>query len=457
MNNFTNKKVGIWGFGIVGKSALSYFDKFNCTHIEILNSTAIKLSTVTNNKINTLIQDQSTIQTFLNENDFILASPGIKLHAYQNYHSKFISELDIFQANNKLKTIGITGSLGKTTITHLLTNILQELSHTTIAAGNIGLPMLNVISKPEYKKLNLKNIILELSSFQLQQSQLFAPNFAIITNLYENHLDHHKDMDEYIKSKCNILKHQTENQTALLPIDLLPQLQQIEPLKKNWNFFSPIKPTQQKFEELKNQVIYYLDNKIIYKQYQNTITKTFNISQFPAITFDANWLIIIATLDLQNISLDPLHSIINKLDKPEHRLQKIASINGSDFFNDSKSTVWQATLQAINAMDNKPIKLFLGGLSKGADRTPLLRSLQNKNVEIYAFGQDSQLIHDLCTQLKIPCNAHTNLQKSFNTCIQSINKPSNILFSPGGSSYDLFDNYIQRGQYFNNLVKKLSK
>jgi len=457
MNNFTNKKIGIWGFGIVGRSALTYFDQFNCTHIEILNSTAIESLPTTNNKINTSIQDSSTIQDFLDSNDFILASPGIKLHAYQDYHHKFISELDIFQENNRLKTIGITGSLGKTTITHILTNILQKMSDTTIAAGNIGLPMLDIITQPQYSKLNLKKIILELSSFQLQQTQTFSPDFAIITNLYENHLDYHKDMNEYINSKCNILKHQTENQTALLPIELLSHLQQKGAIKTNWIFFSSKKLTQQELEELTNQTIYYLDDKIIYKKQFDTITQIFNISQFPAITFDTNWLIIIATLDLQKILLTQLNSIINDLDKPEHRLQKIATLNDSDFFNDSKSTVWQATLQAVNAMDSKPIKLFLGGLSKGADRTPLIESLQNKNVEIYAFGKEAQLVYNLCKQFKIPCNVHTTLEESFNNSIDTISQPSNILFSPGGSSFDLFDNYIKRGQYFSNLVNNLSK
>jgi UDP-N-acetylmuramoylalanine--D-glutamate ligase len=451
-NNFHNKKIGIWGFGVVGTSALTFFDQFDCTSIEILNNKPIQLPQTRNVSYATL-QDSSSTKVFFENNDVILISPGIPLHSYQDFEHKFISELDLFYHHNNISTIAITGSLGKTSITHLLNNILQKNNIHAVAAGNIGYPMLNLITQQQTKKFN--TIVLELSSFQLQQSKTFAPDLAIITNVYDNHLDHHASSQEYFDAKCNIFSQQKNNQQALIPYEFAQKLTLKYP-NKNFVFFSSSKPTPDELQNIShNQIMYYLDNNIIYKIHNGSLSAIFDTNQLPPITFATNWLIIITALDLQKISLQSLPDIIKQLDIPDHRLQKIASMNGSDFHNDSKSTVWQATLQAVNSMTNdKPIKLFLGGLSKGADRTPLLQALADKNIEIYAFGKEAQHLGDICKQLNIAYHVHTTLQDSFHACMHNIKEPSNILFSPAGSSYDLFDNYIHRGQFFTQLVIK---
>lgn len=452
MNNFDNKKIGIWGFGVVGSSALTFFDQFNCLSIEILNNTSVVLPQ-TNNQAFATRQDQQSILNFFENNDIILVSPGIPLHEYQSYAPKLISELDIFYHHNKIPTIAITGSLGKTTITHLLTNILQKMNRKVIAAGNIGYPMLKVISKQPTEQFDM--IVLELSSFQLQQSQFHSPNLAIITNIYDNHLDHHKSMDEYIQAKFNSIKYQNSNQKALIPLELATLVHTKLPDHHTINFFCANKPTQEQLSKLTpNTSIYYLDQDRIYKIVNQITTQLLDIRQLPAITFQTNFLIIVAALDIQNISVQSIQEIITGLDIPDHRLQKIASHQGSDFYNDSKSTVWQATLQAVNSMpQDKPIKLFLGGLSKGADRAPLLHALHGKNIEVYAFGKEAQELGVICQNLNLAYATHDTLQDSFTTCVKNITQPSSILFSPAGSSYDLFDNYIDRGQHFINMVK----
>jgi len=452
MHNFNHKKIGIWGFGVVGKSALTFFDQYNLEQISLLNNKAIDIPT-SKNVIKFVMQDTETIINFLENNDYILVSPGIQLHNYQAYKHKFISELDLFYQNNTAPTIAITGSLGKTSITTLLSKILQLMHVHTIAAGNIGYPMLSLVTPELEQGIQPDQIILELSSFQLQQACNINPDLAIITNFYDNHLDHHTSLQEYFDAKCNIFINQNTKQIALLPYELLHQIIQKIEFKKNWAFFSATKLTNDQLKSPSDHIIYYLDDKKIYKQQSSLVMQLCDISKFPSITFDTNWLIIIAALDIQKINLESLQKIVHQLEIPEHRLQKIASLHGSDFYNDSKSTVWQATLQAINCMDSKPIKLFLGGLSKGADRTPLLQAIQSKNIEIYAFGKEADMIAQMCTQLNIKHHAHTTLQESFNSCTKNISTPSNILFSPAGSSYDLFENYIQRGLIFIDLVK----
>lgn len=450
MNRFNNKKIGIWGFGVVGKSALLYFDQFDCTSIEILNNKPIETPNI-KNICSVILQDQTNIHDFFKRNDLIIVSPGIPLHEYQIYKDKLMSELDVFYETNKIPTIAITGSLGKTSITHLLSTILQKMGRNVTAAGNIGYPMLSLITQPSDKNNNnLETIVLELSSFQLQQAHNFIPDCAIITNIYDNHLDHHTSIDEYTNAKYNIFRYQKNTGQILLPLQLTADLENKLLLKNNFVFFSDHKPN---FITHAHHTIYYLENKIIYRYNDAIITPVCDINQLKPITFETNWLIIIAALDMQKIPLNLLPEIIATVELPDHRLQKIRSINGSDFYNDSKSTVWQATLQAVNSMsNNKPIKLFLGGLSKGADRAPLLKALAHKNIEIYAFGKEADHLGLICKEINISYHVHQSLHNSFHACMSNIKEPSNILFSPAGSSYDLFDNYIHRGQIFTQLV-----
>jgi UDP-N-acetylmuramoylalanine--D-glutamate ligase len=447
MNNFTNKKIGIWGFGVVGQSALTYFDQQKLILIEILNTKEI-IVPATKTPIITTVQTQQTIQDFLTNNDFILASPGIQLHTYQEkFAHKFINELDIIQEKATCSIIAITGTVGKTSITHLLENIIKKSYPNTIAAGNIGYAMLRLINNPQ------DIAIIELSSFQLQLIKRFAPDLAIITNFFPNHLDHHKSIEEYFDAKCNILRYQNDNQQALIPLNLIDQITQKLAIKKYWAFFNPTKPTNEEIKKYHEHAIYYLENKILY-HVQNYHTKQlFDCNNLPALTFDANWLTIIAACHLYGIDLTTIVSIVQEVTLPDHRVQKVGSLQGSNFYNDSKSTVWQATLQAVTSMGNKPIKLFVGGLSKGADRTALFQDLAGKNIEIYIFGQESGELAQLCQQFNITHHSHATLDAAWQDCINSLQTPHEILFSPGGSSFDLFVDYKARGQYFTKLVQ----
>lgn len=442
-NNFYQKKIGIWGFGIVGRSALQYFDQKKALCIEILDTNPITIPP-TKTTTTSIIQSKETLERFLQLNDYIIVSPGIPLHAYHHYAHKYISELDIIAQELTSSMIAITGTIGKTSITHLLHHIIKTIYPSTQAAGNIGSPMLHLIdNQPDH-------VILELSSFQLQQAQQYAPNLAIITNFYPNHLDHHQSLAEYLAAKCNILRFQKAGHQALLPLDLMQAITLTIPLRKEWSFFSPVQPRLDQLKTYQNHTIFYLHEQKVYTTEQDAYL--FNLANLPPLTFDTNWLIIIAACKLYNINLNGIAAAVKTLQLPDHRLQKIGSWHGCNFYNDSKSTVWQATLQAVLAMNNKPTKLFLGGLSKGADRTPLLQALQHKNIEIYTFGKEADALALLCKKFTIPHSAHQDVKSAWQACIKNITSPCQVLFSPGGSSYDLFPDYQARGAYFTKLV-----
>ena len=430
-----NKKIGIWGFGIVGKSAFDFIKQYTSS-IQILDKQKQELP-------NWIEQNQNNINFFLEHNDYIIASPGIPLHAYQNFHYKFITELDIFQQEFKQNVIAITGTLGKTTITKLLAQAIPD----SIATGNLGYAMLKTVTD----KPHAKHAILELSSFQLQYTKLFQPDLCIWTNFYPNHLDHHLSEKEYFEAKCKILVDQKPHQKALIPCDLIKRIQAHFKTPAQIYLFC----TQQCSSHLYPTYKIKEESVLLESNNDHTIIHK-GIKQLPSITFLQNWLTIIAAMHLQNLSLSRIDNLL-PAQAQEHRVEHLGTHAITTFYNDSKSTIWQSTKQAIKSLPNEPCALFLGGLSKGTDRSPLIQYLATRKITVFAFGKEASLIYDLCVQHKVPCHSFNNLTLAFQAFTNVEKKFKQALLSPAGSSFDLFKNYIERGNYFKQLVKQLQK
>ncbi len=438
--NFCNKKIGIWGFGIVGQSVLKYVQKFT-NQIQIMDRK-------TDQSLQVILETPHNIDQFLQYNDIIIPSPGIVLHNYQNYAHKFVQELDIFAQEFHGTTIAITGTVGKTTVTSLLAQATPD----AIAAGNIGHAMLNVLDlQPQPTK-----VILELSSYQLQFATNFAPDLAIWTNFYPNHLDHHKDEQEYFQAKCNILRHQTKNQIALLPTDLIEKIEATVQLQAQIYLFSAsvILGVDQEFSHLKNSypTFFVRNNQILLHQNKKLQLIFDNFDQLPDITFAQNWMVIVAALYLQNIDLNNFATYTQKLKPEQHRCEFVKILNNVAVYNDSKSTVWQATKHAIDKFFDKKIALFLGGISKGTDRTPLLKHLENKSITVFAFGKEAELLASLCKKFNIAHFSASTLEESLQQYLKLQQNFEILLFSPAGASFDLFKNFEDRGAQFKKMI-----
>lgn len=414
---FENKKIGIWGFGVVGKSVLSFLSQFNCT-LYVLDK--LELDEFQKELIkghNATFVDQNLLNQFLEMNDIIIPSPGINLKPFDLYQEKFLSELDIFAHYIKKPTIAITGSVGKTTTTHVLTHLLNKLGKKALACGNIGFALLDALAvQNEYDIL-----VLELSSFQLQYSTRFAPTIALITNIYPNHLDHHFDMEEYVTAKGQLLTHQSESDLAIMSMSLMDTF---------WQFLA-----QQKV---------------------NWLSPDWNIdiiNQLSDITVKENWQLILATLESLDLPTQDILGLCVDLPRLNDRIECIGNYNGATFYNDSKATIPASTVAALNQFKNKNIILFLGGLSKGVDRAPFVKQLQSKVKTIICFGKEAEQLHQFCVKANIISSSHATLEAAFDYCLTIIKPNDIVLFSPAGSSFDLFKNYQERGKSFTKLVE----
>jgi UDP-N-acetylmuramoylalanine--D-glutamate ligase len=451
-----NTLIGIWGFGKMGISAANYFNNKGC-QISIMDKrtpTQKEYNYLKKNNIQWYTQDQE--ECFFNSCDIIIPSPGINIMTmhYATRKEKFLSELDFFYNNFHKPIIAITGSIGKTSITHILSQLFKELSLPVAVGGNIGIPTFDLIEQQNY----VDYALLEVSSFQLMRCTKFAPTLAVWTNFYSNHLDYHAIEDEYFWAKYNVLKHQKENSISFVPLALRNKIP-APSTDHTRAYFSVQVPLKAEFDCLQNnESLYFIQNNAIMHYIHNKTSFLLNITeQLSHLSFIDNILILVSACHLMGIEYHAVETIGTKTELPAHRLEKIDSANNITFYNDSKGTTTVSTLAAVEKLKYRPLHLFIGGLSKGIDRAPFVAQLKHAVKHVYCFGKEAQELYAMCIENEIPATSHTLLNCAVDTCITKIESGDCVLLSPAGSSFDLYENYEQRGNHFKELIKKYIK
>ncbi len=443
-------KLGIWGFGTTGKAAINYFSQYDY-QLQVMDTKILSKNEhnfLKKHRVSYISQENN--DSFFSCNEFLFSSPGIDISKYYTtYQQKWLLELDLFYCNFNKPIIAVTGSTGKTSVTQLLSQLLVRYGLNICIGGNIGPPTFDLLNQ---KKL-VNAALLEVSSFQLEYCKKFAPDLAVWTNFYPNHLDRHGSVDNYFAAKYLLLSHQHSQQKALLPFNLLQTIKKYGLRSKHSSFFADYRPTRTQLQCLRpNDHLFFIDHTLIIKYMNGTYRPLIEIDKLPLITFRQNWLIICSILDMLALPLASFPAFAQQLTLPEHRLEKIASLNEIDFYNDSKSTTIASTYAAVQKLCTKSILLFLGGLSKNIDRTPLIKTLKGKVVYIYCFGTEAVFLNHLCMKYGIPSAAYATLNNALFAAVKKAKPGSVILFSPAGSSFDLFNNYQERGNYFKKLV-----
>jgi UDP-N-acetylmuramoylalanine--D-glutamate ligase len=489
----TTKIIGIYGFGIVGKSALQYGFSHQEKVSTALFGEVFTLQFVIADKRTLSNEEQAlvtksdatifeqitanTVDTFFLQCDVVIVSPGIDISKQQDrFKSKIIHELDLFAVLFTKPTVAITGTIGKTSITQLITELLQQDScknfpNKTVcghasgcvrvrscAGGNIGYGMLTLLEHLE----NIDLAVLELSSFQLEGNTAFAPHIGVITNMHPNHLDRHKTMQAYFEAKWQLVAHQKKGDFAVLPIEFLElfsqELERVLPHLLSQVVFISKTPltTQQKDCITRYKAIAYFVQQDDLYCFAGASRKLVSVSLLKPFGFLSNWMIALVVLDLLKKNLewisdslyqDSYHTMQKKIGA--HRFEFCGTIAGVDFYNDSKATVVEATQSAINRclVLNKPLILIIGGISKGVDRSPLLAFIKQQQgiKKVITFGD--------CKDLASVDHCHT-LEEVIITVFKSMQAGDQVLFSPSGASFDLFKNYQHRGDCFKQLLEK---
>lgn len=385
--------------------------------------------------------------------DHILLSPGIPRsqlfvrQAIQN-NIQVWNDFDFLYPLYKDKIIiGVTGTDGKTTVVKWLEFFFKNNKDAVYLCGNVGVP----IAKDYKKLLTCKVVVLELSSYMLEDIKQFRANCSLITNLDKDHLNRYASFDEYAQTKINILKNSLSSDFFLWNIDD-PFLKKIQSKKFHCQFLS--------FSTQNKTADFYFDQSKIYYQKKVCLEK---VDLKNNLLNPYNFLIvfIVSFLYQENLHQENLHqkkinknfSLLKNFTGLEHRLEKV-NLEKTDLqiYNDSKATTVQAIHFALTSLQQKSkqqkINLILGGRNKGLDFKSL-KKYYNSIDKIYIYGESGQ---EILKQLKSIFNCQ--LEQKFENCIklafQELSKKNILLLSPGCASQDQFKDYIERG----NLFKK---
>ena len=384
--------------------------------------------------------------------DIIFRSPSClptrgELLAEKERGAIITSEIEMLMKLSPCQIIGVTGSDGKTTTTSLIYNILKKAGYNTYLGGNIGIPLFTKLD--EIKPQDI--LVLELSSFQLMDMEI-SPNIAVITNITPNHLNIHKDYNEYIEAKKTIFKYQNENDYLVLNYD--------NEITRNCNkeAISKIIYFSSK-EKLDNGFI--IDNKII-KKCEDGIRKHILDTKDILLRGNHNFENIATALAATNMLVDEEVAVeaIKEFKAVEHRLEFVKEIDGVKWYNDSVSSSPTRTIAGLNSFD-EDIVLIAGGYDKNLDYTPLSKPILKKVKTLILLGATSGKIFDAVKKEEekegknINIYVCDNLEDTVNLA-KRYSKPGEVvLFSPASASFDMFKNFADRGNKFKNLVNKL--
>jgi len=418
ISKFKERSFLVYGLGLTGQSVVKFFKRNN-----------IKKFKVWDDKQKNLFKDKRTkdLNKTLNQVDYIVLSPGISLNSSKNkdilnkLRKKIITDIDLLYLTNKnFKSVVITGTNGKSTTCKLINHLLKKNKFKVLLGGNIGTPVLDL----KLKKNNY--IVIEASSFQLSHSKFISPDYALLLNITNDHLDWHGSMKNYIKSKFKIFYHQNKNQFAIIN----EKLKDI--FKKNNLTCKLIIPSINSYNKIKYK---------IKNLYLNSNINDENMSHAYAFS------------KLLKISDKAFVGSMKSFIGLPHRYEIFLKKKNIIFINDSKATSFQATKYAL--LNSKNIFWILGGLPKKKDKI-ILKETKKNIIKCYLIGKDINFFKSQIEN-KVNFSITKNLKRSIIDILKDIklfNKKYNtILLSPAAASYDQFTNFEKRGEEF----KKLSK
>ncbi|HIG89833.1 MAG TPA: UDP-N-acetylmuramoyl-L-alanine--D-glutamate ligase [Flavobacteriaceae bacterium] len=380
--------------------------------------------------------------------DFVVKSPGIPdtsqiIKSYIKNNINVISEIEFASRHTDSEIIAITGSNGKTTTTLLTHQILNDEGLNVTIGGNIGTSFSSLLISSDYNYL-----VLEVSSFQLDGIVEFKPHIAVITNLSPDHLDRYKNYEDYIKSKFRIVMNQNSNDYLIYDGD--------DPMINSYinksNIKSKLIPfsTERKIEEgayYNNQSI----NISINKKKLVMPTENFSIKGKHNIK---NAMAAATVAHLLKIRKQTIRKSLEHFQSVEHRLENVLTINKVNYINDSKATNVNATYYALDTME-APTIWIVGGIDKGNKYEDLFPLVHKKVKAIICLGKNNFKLIENFENIVEYIVETTSMEEAVSTAYKIAKPGYNVLLSPACASFDLFDDYKDRGRQFKASVRKL--
>ncbi|NLM51384.1 MAG: UDP-N-acetylmuramoyl-L-alanine--D-glutamate ligase [Firmicutes bacterium] len=339
------------------------------------------------------------------------------------------------------KLVAITGTNGKTTTTTLTGEIFKAAGKKTFVAGNIGLPLSAVVGKDGPQDL----IVAELSSFQLEGTENFRPQLAAILNVTPDHLDHHGSMEVYREAKAKIFANQRREDVLVLNADD-PETYALRkrPLSQVYYFSRKNKVEQGAY--LQNGMIFLRD-----QEQEVAVCPAEELAMLGAHNVE-NALAAALLAWLGGVDQQVIAKVLKTFPGVAHRLEFVRTFNGVDYINDSKGTNVDATLKALEAF-SRPIILIAGGYEKGADFIPLAQAMPGRVKHVVIIGQVAKrLAATLESSGFSSFSLASSLEEAVGLAQKQAQKGDVVLLSPACASWDMFQDFEERGELFKKAV-----
>lgn len=441
--NLKNKEILVLGLGVSGRAASSLLLQHGAkvtgldNNMKLLNEN-LEIISLRIKGLKTLHEsDQIQLEKF----SYLVVSPGIPQEhvLYAEARAKkipILGEIELACQFLSGHFVGITGTNGKTTVTLLVTHVLNQAGRKASALGNVGNALAaRCLTKTEKNELH----VVELSSYQLETMQSKVLEAAVILNITPNHLDRYNGMEDYAKAKFQILNCLKPGATCYVLESCAAQYKHLLTSSVRTFGYSPHSDlwTDLQYLKHKNKNILELPAAFAGKQSHDleNVMAAFSLCQACGVTAEA------------------FLAALNTFKKPAHRIEFVREYKGIKFYDDSKGTSLDAVVRAVQTVPGKVI-LIAGGIDKGAPYTPWIADFKGKVKRICAIGQAaSKIKKDLENAITVDLLA--DLEHAIKHAMRFADQGDTILLSPGCSSFDMFRDYAHRGEVFQSIVNAL--
>ncbi|HEU5342204.1 UDP-N-acetylmuramoyl-L-alanine--D-glutamate ligase [Edaphobacter sp.] len=446
-----NKRVLVVGLGKSGISAAMFLRKLGArvTVSDTRSATALAKEIPTLLDAGIMVEAGGHGLLTFRRQDLIVVSPGVPMDTPEvkqslEYGMKVIGELELASRFLKGRVVAITGSNGKTTTTTLVGKIFSDAGVQTQVGGNIGLPVIDLIEKSTPETTN----VLEVSSFQLETIEEFHPHIAVVLNITPDHLDRHGSFEAYAAAKTRITERQGPEDFLVLNAEDKPTQMVAAKSKAQIYWFSPRRPIKQG-AFVHGESIVFIPREGAKPE---PVMPVAEIHLKGAHNVE-NVLAAVCTARLAGIPAEKIRASVASFKAVEHRLEFVRTVNGVEFYNDSKATNVDAAMKALASFP-KGIHLILGGKDKDSDYTLMADLLRERVKTVYTIGSAAEKI-ERHLQGVVKMVAAGTLQAAVAEAAKTATPGEVVLLSPACSSFDQFDNYEHRGRMFRQFVNEL--
>ncbi len=458
-SDYVGKRIAVFGFGKTGRALLDFLlerKQYKIKALYLFNDNPVEAPEDRRSKKDYEKRGVTFIigpERFgeLEAMDLILLSPGVDGRTERFYRLRqkgitIIAEIEFAFNFIKAPIIAVTGTNGKSTTVSLIHHFLSKNGVNSFLTGNIGKPLISEVERITERSV----LVVEVSSFQLEEIVDFKPYIALILNVTPDHLDRYKNLGNYFDAKLNIGKNQENSDYIILNYDdplLKENRDSMGAARRVW--FSRL---QQDFEIGACVTNHHIHIKL------EEIEETISLRKNPLRGLHnlENLLASVTAARLMGVSGEGIETSMGDFKGLPHRMESVGKIGDVEFINDSKATNVDATLKSINSMDRRLV-LILGGKDKGSDFTILRDSLEEKADHVLLVGDAAPTIHQQLNDIEKKFSFAADLSEAVAKGYQLLKKKGGVvLLAPGCASFDMFKNFEHRGQVFKEEVLKLN-